>query len=194
MELENEAQGLGCRMPSVPSPESELVVAGASHLSWFLGSILLGPVVAIVGMGALVASGSAANQRRESIENERMGETGTNSVGRFSDASRLPVITNQIQKLNNEGWVLQRVLQNMAEGSNSISEMSDWWPSVQQEIIRLEACSVGPGPTWGPRPETTNSLNDWKVLGDKFEEYGERMLGHRSRSERRTPGSDTETD
>jgi len=176
MELENEAQGLGCRMPSVPSPESELVVAGASHLSWFLGSILLGPVVAIVGMGALVASGSAANQRRESIENERM------------------VITNQIQKLNNEGWVLQRVLQNMAEGSNSISEMSEWWPSVQQEIIRLEACSVGPGLTWGPRPETTNSLNDWKVLGDKFEEYGERMLGHRPRSERRTPGSDTETD
>jgi len=101
----------------------------------------------------------------------------------------------RIEKLCNERNVVQGISEGVFMASSSISEITEWWHSAQEELIRLEELSAGPGLPWGSIPETTYSLNDWERIGQRFDEYSGRMGGNAmaSTSERRESESETIT-
>lgn len=123
------------------------------------------------------------------------------SLCRHTNSGILFVIaasTKQIEKRGHEINLLREIIDGMSTGTDKITEMTRWWHSVQEEIASLEACFTKP--QWGSSAKLVYSMEDWRALEDRFNEYAEQLSKVSTNLERklRTPsptlvGSTTST-
>jgi len=116
----------------------------------------------------------------------------------FYSSSRSAASTKQIEKRGHEINLLREIIDGMSTGTDKITEMTRWWHSVQEEIASLEACFTKP--QWGSSAKLVYSMEDWRALEDRFNEYAEQLSKVSTNLERklRTPsptlvGSTTST-
>ncbi|KLO19824.1 hypothetical protein SCHPADRAFT_992437 [Schizopora paradoxa] len=119
---------------------------------------------------------------------ESIAEKFTRLYSWMNDSDR-DRITSQLESLCQERDTLLGISGGVTKSASAVSEITDWWRIVRDELVRLEGSSAGGQLPWGSIPETAYSMNDWKSLQQRFEEYSRRMsssadAGRSSSSER----------